>query len=94
MLAVEVEKRLGDFSLAVAFKTEGGVTAVLGPSGAGKTTLVNMISGLVAPDRGRKMTCWAVIPCRTSRSPRMYRSSASVTVRSARVCRSIRPRES
>jgi molybdate transport system ATP-binding protein len=53
MLLVEVEKRLGDFSLEVSFKTQSGVTAVFGSSGAGKTTLTNMISGLLAPDRGR-----------------------------------------
>jgi molybdate transport system ATP-binding protein len=53
MLAVDVEKRLGDFFLSARFATSNGVTGVFGPSGAGKTTLVNMISGLLAPDRGR-----------------------------------------
>jgi molybdate transport system ATP-binding protein len=53
MLAVDVEKRLGDFSIAAQFDTGAGVTALFGPSGAGKTTVVNMIAGLVKPDRGR-----------------------------------------
>jgi molybdate transport system ATP-binding protein len=53
MLSVEVEKRLGDFSISARFKTAAGVTAVFGPSGAGKTTLVNMIAGLMAPERGQ-----------------------------------------
>jgi molybdate transport system ATP-binding protein len=53
VLAVDVEKRLGDFTLAAKFETAGGATALFGPSGSGKTTLVNMIAGLVAPDRGR-----------------------------------------
>jgi molybdate transport system ATP-binding protein len=53
MLAVEVEKTFGDFALAASFKTAGGVTALYGPSGSGKTSIVNMIAGLVTPDRGR-----------------------------------------
>ena len=53
MLSVDVEKRLGEFSIAVRFETTGGATALFGPSGAGKTSLVNMIGGLLTPDRGR-----------------------------------------
>ena len=53
MLSVDAEKKLGDFSLAARFQAEGGVTALFGPSGAGKTSVVNMIAGLVTPDRGR-----------------------------------------
>ena len=53
MLSVDVEKRLGEFSIAAKFEAAGGATALFGPSGAGKTSIVNMIAGLVRPDRGR-----------------------------------------
>jgi len=53
MLSVNVEKRLGEITVATTFETAGGVTALFGPSGAGKTSIVNMIAGLIAPDRGR-----------------------------------------
>jgi molybdate transport system ATP-binding protein len=52
VLAVDVEKQLGDFALAAKFEAAGGVTALYGASGSGKTTIVNMIAGLVRPDRG------------------------------------------
>ena len=53
MLSLDVEKRLGDFFISVRFESAGGVTALFGASGAGKTTLVNMLAGLITPDRGR-----------------------------------------
>jgi molybdate transport system ATP-binding protein len=53
MLVVEVEKKLGDFSVNALFASESGATVLFGPSGAGKTSIINMISGLLTPDRGR-----------------------------------------
>jgi molybdate transport system ATP-binding protein len=53
MLSLDAEKRLGDFTVAARFETAARATALFGPSGAGKTTIVNMIAGLVTPDRGR-----------------------------------------
>jgi molybdate transport system ATP-binding protein len=53
MLSVDIEKRLGDFEIKAAFESKGGVTALFGSSGSGKTSIVNMVAGLVRPDRGR-----------------------------------------
>jgi molybdate transport system ATP-binding protein len=52
VLAVDVEKQLGSLQLSVRFQAAGGATALFGPSGAGKTSVVNMIAGLLKPDRG------------------------------------------
>lgn len=53
MLLVDIEKQLGDFRLETSFTSDGLVTGLFGNSGAGKTSIVNMIAGLVTPDRGR-----------------------------------------
>ncbi len=52
MLDLNVSTRLGGFSVDANIKADAGVTALFGPSGAGKTTLVNMLAGLLRPERG------------------------------------------
>lgn len=53
MISVDIAKRLDDFALNVAFEAGSGVTALFGRSGAGKSTIVKAIAGLIQPDRGR-----------------------------------------
>ena len=52
-LSVAVEQELGAFCLDAQFACGEGVTALFGQSGAGKTTVVNAIAGLVRPRKGR-----------------------------------------
>lgn len=52
-LDVDVTLERGAFTLKARFQAAGGVTALFGPSGSGKTTLVDLIAGLLRPDRGR-----------------------------------------
>lgn len=53
-LHVSVRKALPHFDLRVDLDCRAGeLTAIVGPSGAGKTTLIRMLAGLERPDRGR-----------------------------------------
>ena len=51
---VSIRHRFGGFGLDVDFHVEqAGVTALFGASGAGKTSIVNAIAGLLRPQQGR-----------------------------------------
>jgi molybdate transport system ATP-binding protein len=52
MLDVRILHRFGDFTLDVAFTAAAGLTAITGPSGAGKTSIINAVAGLFRPDAG------------------------------------------
>jgi len=53
------------FELALSFEMGDGVTALFGPSGSGKTTALNLIAGLLRPDRGCiRLGTRALVDCR------------------------------
>ncbi|NTE57830.1 molybdenum ABC transporter ATP-binding protein [Agrobacterium tumefaciens] len=52
-LSVSTHHRLGSFELDASFASEGGVTALFGRSGSGKTSMIRIIAGLLRPDNGQ-----------------------------------------
>jgi len=71
MLEFDARCSLGGFALDVAFHSEGRVTALFGRSGAGKSTVLNLIAGLARPSSGR-----IAVDGRT-----LYDSAAGIDVR-------------
>jgi molybdate transport system ATP-binding protein len=53
MIEIVVRHKLGAFAIEAAIRASGRILAISGPSGAGKTTVLNMIAGLVRPAEGR-----------------------------------------
>ena len=52
-MKVDIIRQQGNFLVNASFSgAEAGVTALYGPSGAGKTSVINMVSGLITPDKG------------------------------------------
>lgn len=52
-LDVDIDHTRDGFRLTARFVSQPGVTALFGRSGSGKTTLVDIVAGLIRPQRGR-----------------------------------------
>lgn len=52
-ISIRARHRQGDFTLDATFASEGGVTALFGRSGAGKSTIAGLVSGVVRPQQAR-----------------------------------------
>ncbi|QZH73742.1 MAG: ATP-binding cassette domain-containing protein [Erythrobacter sp.] len=50
---VDVALRVGDNEIALTFASDAKLTALVGPSGVGKTSVLNGIAGLLKPASGR-----------------------------------------
>ena len=53
VLEFDAELTLGTFQLDARFLAGPGVTSLFGPSGSGKTTIINLLAGLLRPERGK-----------------------------------------
>lgn len=54
MLEATIKKQLRDFNLDLSFRVDdGSILVLMGDNGAGKSTTLNTIAGLVAPDAGK-----------------------------------------
>lgn len=51
-LDLHIRHRFADFTLDVGFSAGPGITALFGRSGAGKSTVINAVAGLLRPDAG------------------------------------------
>jgi molybdate transport system ATP-binding protein len=52
-LSVKLHHQLSDFTVEVSFDAPPGITVLFGRSGAGKTTVINAVAGLLSPESGR-----------------------------------------
>lgn len=50
---LRVRKRLGERIITIDHRSDARMVALFGPSGAGKTSILNMVAGLITPGRGR-----------------------------------------
>jgi molybdate transport system ATP-binding protein len=52
-LAIDIRHRLGTFAIDARFEAGSGLIALFGRSGAGKTSIINIIAGLIRPEQAK-----------------------------------------
>jgi len=65
---IDVTLRRGDALVGTAFVAEEQAVALVGPSGVGKTSVLDMIAGLLRPDRGHVRVGGRILIDRASRT--------------------------
>lgn len=85
MIDVEIHQRLGDFQLDVDFSGGDGVTALFGPSGSGKSSVIKIIAGLTRLRSGRILVDGAVLADGQGRHVPPYRRRIGVVFQEARL---------
>lgn len=53
VLEIDIKLQLGSFLLNIQANVGDGITGIYGPSGHGKTSMLNAIAGLIQPNSGR-----------------------------------------
>lgn len=60
-LSIDLAGKAGAFPISAQFEASGGITALFGHSGAGKTTVLKMIAGMIRPERGHVIAAGRVL---------------------------------
>lgn len=60
-LRIRLRHRLGDLALATDIDAPAGITVLFGRSGAGKSSVIRAVAGLIRPDEGRVAVDGAVL---------------------------------
>ena len=53
VIEIDVQKQIGELNVDVNITAKRGVTSLFGRSGAGKSSIINMVAGLSTPDAGQ-----------------------------------------
>lgn len=85
MIDVEIRQRFGDFLLDIGFSGGSGITALFGPSGSGKSSVIKVIAGLTRLRAGRVVLDDAVLADGERRHTPPYRRRIGVVFQEARL---------
>ena len=85
MIDVEIRQRIGDFLLDMGFSGGSGITALFGPSGSGKSSVIKVIAGLTRLRGGRVVLDGTVLANGEGRHTPPHRRRIGVVFQEARL---------